>query len=87
MNNYHSSKVLNLFFPQWLDVIEPKDFPHVACPTPNGIYMDALKKLLIELSEKFDCVGFSILEFMPHNSQATEDVKKIVKLINDLNVH
>ncbi|MGB3295099.1 MAG: arginase family protein [Phormidesmis sp.] len=32
-----------------LDVIDPEDFPHVACPTPHGINTRSLRRLLTDL--------------------------------------
>ena len=48
-----------------LDVIDPTDFPYVACPTPKGIRIKQLKQLLLELTNSFESVGASILEFTP----------------------
>lgn len=54
-----------------LDVIEPEEFPHVACPTPGGITKERLRDLLAGLSENFDIVGFSLLEFLPAEPEST----------------
>ncbi len=51
-----------------LDVIDPTDFPHVACPTPNGIHTNNLHKLILSLKENFEIVGASVLEFCPSQS-------------------
>ncbi|MGG6237788.1 arginase family protein [Nodosilinea sp. AN01ver1] len=51
-----------------LDVIDPEEWPHVACPTPGGIYVDKLKSFLNSLRKNFDVVGFSVLEFLPTGS-------------------
>ena len=48
-----------------LDVLEPTDFPYVACRTPRGIRVDCLKQLLSELLDRFESVGASVLEFLP----------------------
>ncbi|PSN11534.1 arginase [filamentous cyanobacterium CCT1] len=58
-----------------LDVIDPEEFPHVACPTPNGIRMDKLKGLLIFLRTTFDVVGCSVLEFLPIHSKKSAALK------------
>lgn len=54
-----------------LDVIEPTEFPHIACPTPNGISINKLKNLLMGLKNNFDIVGFSLLEFLPNHPKHT----------------
>lgn len=56
-----------------LDVLEPTDFPDVACRTPGGIRVGHLERLLSELIDRFEIVGSSILEFMPVES-STEGV-------------
>lgn len=55
-----------------LDVIEPQEFPHVACPVPNGINVESLRCLLIDLQDNFEIVGTSILEFCPIRSRSLE---------------
>jgi len=64
-----------------LDVIEPIEFPHVACPTPNGIFIDRLKRLLKGLKSNFNIVGLSVLEFLPNHPK--QDA--ILDLISFLN--
>ena len=51
-----------------LDVLEPTDFPHVACRTPGGIRVSCLKQLLSGLIGRFESVGASVLEFLPTGS-------------------
>jgi arginase len=61
-----------------LDVIEPEEFPYVACPTPGGISIEKLRDLLAELRSNFDIVGVSVLEFLPaafRNAAALEIIK------------
>lgn len=69
-----------------LDVIEPEEFPHVACPTPGGIAMDRLRDLLASLGENFDIVGCSILEFLPPISESSA-VLKVVELLDSISLH
>ena len=68
-----------------LDVIEPKDFPHVACPTSNGIHIKELQKFLVRLRENFDLVGFSVLEFLPTQSKRLAALE-VVKLLDSINI-
>ena len=67
-----------------LDVIDPEEFSHVACPTPGGIHIDRLKDLLVSLKRKFDIVGCSVLEFLPSGSKnlATLEVVKLLDYIS-----
>ncbi|WP_008317626.1 arginase family protein [Leptolyngbya sp. PCC 6406] len=67
-----------------LDVIEPEEFPHVACPTSGGIYIERLRDLLVGLRNNFDVVGCSVLEFLPTGSKnlATLDVIKLLDNIS-----
>jgi arginase len=66
-----------------LDVIEPEEFPHVACPTPGGIPIDRLRDLLISLRSNFDVVGFSVLEFLPTESHCLAALE-VVNLLNSV---
>ncbi|MBD1805576.1 arginase family protein [Microcoleus sp. FACHB-SPT15] len=68
-----------------LDVIEPEEFPDVACPTPGGIHIDRLKNLLVCLRESFDIVGFSVLEFLPTNLKKSAALE-VVKLLESVNL-
>ncbi|MBI4784030.1 MAG: arginase family protein [Oscillatoriophycideae cyanobacterium NC_groundwater_1537_Pr4_S-0.65um_50_18] len=67
-----------------LDVIEPEEFPHVACPTPGGIHIDRLTDLLVVLRSNFDIVGCSVLEFLPTGSKnlATLELVKLLDRVN-----
>ena len=67
-----------------LDVIEPNEFPHVACPTPSGIQIDALAELVAQLHSNFDVVGCSLLEFLPRRSHAlaASDALRLLKQVN-----
>ncbi len=68
-----------------LDVIEPEEFPHVACPTPGGIHTDRLRDLLVGLKNNFDIVGFSVLEFLPNESKRLAALE-VVKFLDSLNL-
>lgn len=68
-----------------LDVIEPEEFPHVACPTSGGIHINRLKELLASLRSNFDIVGCSVLEFLPSGSKNLAALE-IVKLLDSTNL-
>jgi arginase len=44
------------------DVIDPKDFPHVKCPTEGGIPFQILLELLSAFRDDFEIAGISLLE-------------------------
>jgi arginase len=64
-------------------VLDPNEFPHVACPTPDGLSLDLLKLLLRQLKADYDIVGFSILEFMPV-LPAPKAADEIAEILNSL---
>ena len=66
-----------------LDVIDPREFPHVACPTPHGVRLDALKSLLMNLRKNFQIVGVSVLEFLPADAQ-NAGVLEVLKLLESV---
>lgn len=66
-----------------LDVIEPEEFPYVACPTSGGIQTDRLKDLLVSLRSNFDIVGCSVLEFLPTGSKSLATLEAI-KLLDSI---
>ncbi|NER79537.1 MAG: arginase family protein [Leptolyngbya sp. SIO1D8] len=68
-----------------LDVIEPEEFPHVACPTSGGIQIDKIRDLLVSLGNDFDIVGCSVLEFLPSGSQNLAALE-VVKLLDSANL-
>lgn len=68
-----------------LDVIEPQEFPYVACPTPNGIGINELQKFLVELEQNFALVGFSVLEFLPTQLKKLAALE-VVKLLEGINL-
>lgn len=63
-----ASRLRKLYIHLDLDVLDPINFPHVACRTPKGISVDRLKQLLSELIDRFEVVGASVLEFLPVES-------------------
>lgn len=64
-----------------LDVLEPDEFPHVLCRTPNGIRLEKLAKLLENLKTRFTVVGLSFLEFLPTMPEKSI-ILDVIKLIN-----
>ena len=68
-----------------LDVIEPEEFPHVACPKSGGIHIDKLRDLLVSLRSNFDIVGCSVLEFLPSGAKNLATLE-VVKLLDSANL-
>lgn len=78
-----SSGFSKLYIHLDLDVIDPREFPHVACPTPNGIQIAKLQNLLVNLCDNFQIVGISVLEFLPIDSQDS-GVLDVIKLLESM---
>ncbi|MBD3886916.1 hypothetical protein IFO70_35385 [Phormidium tenue FACHB-886] len=68
-----------------MNVIEPEEFPHVACPTSGGIYIDKLRNLLVSLKSNFDIVGCSVLELLPSGSKNLATLE-VVNLLDSANL-
>ena len=64
-----------------LDVIEPKEFPHILCPAPNGIRIAKLIKLLAILKARFTVIGLSLLEFSATASEYSA-ISDVIEFIN-----
>ncbi|HEY9889155.1 MAG TPA: arginase family protein [Candidatus Obscuribacterales bacterium] len=65
LTTLHQRGTAHLYVHLDLDVLDPEEYPHVACPTAGGISLDSLHELLVYLHQNFNVVGFSILEFLP----------------------
>ena len=69
----------NIYIHIDLDVIDPKYFPYVKCPTPNGITVGTLIKLIKTLKNNLTVVGHSILESTSLNKSSTTVVNSVIK--------
>jgi arginase len=63
-----------------LDVLDPQQFPFVKCPTPEGVSFEALLRLVNELKDNFQILGFSIVEFCPTRNEGIEKLKELIEL-------
>ncbi|HXU47391.1 MAG TPA: arginase family protein [Thermoanaerobaculia bacterium] len=63
-----------------LDAIDPADFPHTACPTPNGLRIDALMRLLRALDSSFDLVGLCLTECTAPTPREVEPLRPLLEL-------
>lgn len=63
-----------------LDVLDPKCFPHVKCPTKNGFSLETLSKVLLGLNSEFQTVGSSIVEYSPTRGSGINYIEKLLKI-------
>lgn len=64
-----------------LDVLEPAEFVATGSPTPNGLSIRGLERLLDTLRERFEVVGLTLTEFMPQKVADLEKVKRILERV------
>lgn len=62
-----------------LDVLEPNEFASTCYPTPNGLSVSGLLKLLKLLQKDLNVVGFTLTEFAPANDTDIETLKRILE--------
>ena len=74
-------KYKNVYIHLDLDVIDPKDFPYVKCPTKNGISLKRLKALIKKLKENFNLAGGSILEFVPSGNKGVKIIRDLANIL------
>ncbi len=46
-----------------MDVLDPKDYPHVKHPTPHGLKRKTLENILSQIASSFHVAGLGIVEF------------------------
>ena len=51
----------------YMDVLDPSDYPHVKHPTPHGLMIKTLGKILALLASSFHIAGLGIVEFTPED--------------------
>lgn len=72
----------NIYIHIDLDVLDPKYFPFVKCPTPNGVTPQTLIRLIKALKINFTVVGQSLLEATQIKKLSINMIKNIVKALN-----
>ncbi|MEL6381227.1 MAG: arginase family protein [Cyanobacteria bacterium J06626_18] len=77
----HKGGFSKLYIHLDLDVLEPNEFPHVLCPTQDGIRLEKLVKLLAALKMRFTVVGLSFLEFLPAMPEKLA-ILDVIRLVN-----
>jgi arginase len=63
-----------------LDVLDPQQFPFVKCPTPEGVSFETLLRLVNELKDNFNILGFSIVEFCPIRNEGVGKLEELIEL-------
>ena len=63
-----------------LDVLDPQEFPCVACPTKSGATVDQLMQLLDKLVATFNVVGMSLLECCHDQCEPSDSTDLLSKL-------
>jgi len=71
----------NLYVHVDLDVINPALFPHVKCPTKNGVTIDSLLEFIKLLKNVGNIVGGSVVEFVPSESGHTKLPSELFNLL------
>lgn len=74
-------KSRNLYVHLDLDVLEPKDFPHLLIPTPGGVKFAELLEALGRLRAEFSIVGSSIVEYVPVRGGDPERMQRLVETL------
>lgn len=62
-----------------LDVLEPKEFPHVLVPVPEGLSIRHAIDGLLLVRDNFEAVGCSIVEYCPKEGGGTETLGKLMQ--------
>lgn len=65
-----------------LDVLEPTEFASLSYPTPDGLSLEGLIKLLETLYKRFEVVGLTLTEFMPKEKGDLAKVQKILDAVS-----
>lgn len=64
-----------------VDVIDPHDLGSVACPTPDGIRLEALVDALERLHGVVDVVGAGCVEYLPRDPRDLESVTRLLRAL------
>jgi len=69
----------NIYIHLDLDVIDPNELPDVKCPTPDGIPLDKVQKILTYLKNNFNVVGGSVVEYTPKRSDIHPKILELTR--------
>lgn len=70
----------NIYLHIDLDVLDPREFPFVQVPVPDGLKVETLSYLLTVLRQQFNIWGLSLVEYQPANKQQSEILKNIIEM-------
>lgn len=70
----------NIYLHIDLDVLDPREFPFVQVPVPDGLKAATLARLLTVLRQQFHVLGLSLVEYQPADKQQSEILKNIVDM-------
>lgn len=70
-----------------LDVIDPTELPGVKCPSPGGMELDMLYRILLELQGCFSLVGMSLLEYSSTDAANIDKLERFIELGKSLGQH
>jgi arginase len=62
-----------------LDVLDPKQFPHIAVPVGRGMRVETLYNILEGLAEEFTVIGLGLFEYTPSKRADIDLLKMIIK--------
>jgi arginase len=63
-----------------LDVLNPKEFPHVPMPVENGIRNESLLNALATIQDTYDIVGMGIFEYKPSQDADIPLLREIINI-------
>lgn len=63
-----------------LDVLDPAEFPHVAVPVRGGLKIKTLNRLIENLNDQFNLIGFGIFEYKPSGLQSIELLNNLFRI-------
>jgi arginase len=65
-----------------LDVLDPREFPHVAFPE-GGLPVDEAVALVGRLAREAELVGLTITEFAPADDEAAREGSKVISRLSE----
>lgn len=70
-----------------LDVIDPREFKYVSCPTKGGLKIKELEELISNLQNEYKIVGYSICESTAKDLESLRPLEKVLDLIKEGTMH
>lgn len=73
-----SKHLRNVYLHVDLDVLDPYSFPYSKCPVNGGITKQQLLEQLHQITDSFNVVGFSIVEYLSTDSNGIYDIGDLI---------